>query len=140
MFLSYCMKYIQLYLISTLIFFAIDMFWLGFLAKDFYREKLGYLMAPKVNWTAALIFYFIYIAGILFFAVIPGLNSGNFTTVLLNGAVLGFLCYATYDLTNLATVKNWPFAVVWVDILWGTILTGATAVLSFLLAQRFLTW
>jgi uncharacterized membrane protein len=134
------MKYAQLYLLTTVIFFAIDMLWLGLIAKGFYREKLGYLMAPKVNWTAAFIFYFIYIAGILYFVVVPGLNNGSTATVLLNGALLGFLCYATYDLTNLATVRNWPLSVVVVDIAWGIVLTGSTAFLSYTFALKLLKW
>jgi uncharacterized membrane protein len=134
------MKYAQLYLLTTVIFFAIDMLWLGLIAKGFYREKLGYLMAPKVNWTAAFIFYFIYIAGILYFVVVPGLNNGTTATVLLNGALLGFLCYATYDLTNLATVRNWPISVVVVDIAWGIVLTASTAFLSYTFALKLLKW
>ncbi len=132
------MKYIALFLTSTVIFFAIDMLWLGFVAKNFYREKLSFIFTGEVNWPAALIFYLIYIVGILYFAILPALNTGNWNLALLNGALLGFLCYATYDLTNMATIKQWPLIVVVVDIIWGTVLTGSVAVLSYCTASRFL--
>lgn len=132
------MKYIALFLTSIVIFFAIDMLWLGFVAKNFYREKLSFIFTGEVNWPAALTFYLIYIIGILYFAILPALNTGNWNLALLNGALLGFLCYATYDLTNMATIKQWPLIVVVVDIIWGTVLTGSVAVLSYFAASRFL--
>lgn len=134
------MKYLLLFALTSIIFFLIDMLWLGYLARGFYRDKLGYLLAHKVNWTAAFIFYFLYIAGILYFVVVPGLHHGTVLSVLLNGALLGLLCYATYDLTNLATVKNWPISVVVVDIVWGMVLTGATAFLSYQAALKVIRW
>ncbi len=132
------MKYISLFVLTTVIFFAIDMVWLGVISKNFYREKLGFIFTGEVNWIPAIIFYFIYIFGILYFAVIPGFSTGNWKLVLLNGAFLGFLCYATYDLTNMATIKQWPLIVVIVDIIWGTVLTGSVAVISYLLASKWL--
>ncbi len=132
------MRYIALFLITTGIFFAIDMLWLGVIAKNFYREKLSFIFTGQVNWAAAIIFYLIYIAGILYFAILPEIHTGNWKMVLLNGAILGFLCYATYDLTNMATIKQWPLTVVIVDIIWGTILTGSVAVISYLTATRLL--
>jgi uncharacterized membrane protein len=132
------MKYILLFLITTLIFFAVDMLWLGIIAKNFYRDKLSFIFTGEVNWAPAIIFYLIYIAGILYFSILPGLDGGNWKMVLLNGAILGFLCYATYDLTNMATIKQWPLIVVFVDIAWGTVLTGTVAVLSYLAAIKWL--
>ena len=132
------MKYIGLFFITTLVFFAIDMLWLGVIAKNFYREKLSFIFTGEVNWLPAVIFYLIYIGGILYFAILPGISSDNWKMVLLNGAVLGFLCYSTYDLTNMATIKQWPLIVVVVDIIWGTVLTGSVAVLSYFAASRFL--
>ena len=133
------MKTLYIYLITTVIFFAIDMVWLGFIAKSFYREKLGFILSPDVNWYAAVIFYLIYIGGILYFAVLPAMKDGSWQTALIQGAVLGFLCYATYDLTNMATIKNWPLTVVLVDIVWGIVLTGSCALISYLVAVKFLT-
>ena len=134
------MNYVYLYIITTVIFFAIDMVWLGFIAKNFYRKHIGSLLTDNVIWTAAIVFYLLYIGGILFFAVQPALKSGSWQTALLNGAVLGMLCYATYDLTNMATLKNWSFTVVWVDIIWGIVLTGSVSTLSFLAARQFLNF
>jgi uncharacterized membrane protein len=134
------MKNILLYLITTVIFFAIDMVWLGFVAKDFYRKHIGGLLADNVNWLPAIIFYLLYIGGILFFAVHPAIKSGAWQTALLNGALLGMLCYATYDFTNMATLKNWSYTVVWVDIIWSIVLTGSVSTLSFFVARRFLNF
>lgn len=125
-----------LYIICTVVFFAIDMVWLGFVARGFYRDKLGFIISDKVNWPAAAIFYLIYIAGILFFAVLPALKEGNWQLALLNGAVLGGLCYATYDLTNMATISQWPLIVVLVDIAWGIVLTGSVSLLTYLLGAK----
>lgn len=130
------MKYLLLFAITTAIFFLVDMLWLGLIAKNFYREKLAFVFTGQVNWAAAVIFYFIYIAGILYFVVVPGLNGGSAASVLLNGALLGFLCYATYDLTNMATIRQWPLIVVIVDIAWGAVLTGSVSYLSWLAGLR----
>jgi len=134
------MKYIILYGITTIIFFSIDLIWLGAIAKNLYREKLGFIMSEEINWTAAIVFYLIYIAGILYFAVVPSLNNADWHIALLNGAILGFLCYATYDLTNMATIAKWPLQIVIIDILWGTVLTGSVAVGSHLIVSRFIGW
>jgi uncharacterized membrane protein len=123
--------YLKLYLLTTLVFFAIDILWLGIAAKDFYQKNLGYLFRPNVNWTAAIIFYLIFIVGILFFAVVPALEKGSWTRAIIWGGLFGFFTYATYDLTNLATVKDWPLKVAVVDIIWGIILCSCVSVLSF---------
>jgi uncharacterized membrane protein len=116
-----------LYLVTLAIFFAIDMVWLGVVAKTFYRKHLGYLMAPKVVWPAAILFYLLFIAGLVVFAVRPGLAAGGPGKALLLGAFLGLVAYATYDLTNMATVKDWPLVVTVVDLVWGTVLGGLVA-------------
>lgn len=132
------MKYLLLYLSAAIIFFAIDMLWLGWLARDFYREKLDFLLSDQTNWVAAFLFYLIYLGGILYFAVLPGLRAGEWQSALLNGALLGLLCYATYDLTNTATVKNWPWMVTIVDLVWGTVLTGAVSLATFFIGKNWL--
>lgn len=114
--------WLKLYLLTVPVFFTIDMIWLGFVAKNFYNKQLHSLLSPQVNWTAALSFYFIYIAGILFFAVRPGLEAGSLGKACIFGALFGFFTYATYDLTNLATLRDWPVLVSVIDIAWGTIL------------------
>lgn len=115
--------YIKLYFATLAIFFAVDMIWLGFVARGFYKKYLGYLMAPEVNWYAALIFYALFIVAVLFFVVVPGLKEDGLGLMLLKATFFGFITYATYDLTNLATVRDWPLLVTVVDIIWGTVLT-----------------
>jgi len=129
------MKIIYIYLLTVPVFFGIDMFWLGVVAKGFYRDNLGHLLRPDVNWAAALIFYLLYIAGILIFATLPALEKHSLRQAVVLGALFGFFTYATYDLTNLATLKDWPVKVVVVDILWGMVLTASVAAASFFIGR-----
>jgi uncharacterized membrane protein len=128
-------KIIYTYVLTVPVFFVIDMIWLGLIAKNYYAKQLEGLLAPAVNWPAALTFYFLYIFGIIFLAVLPAVEKESLKTAILNGAVLGGIAYATYDLTNLATLKNWPLQMVFVDILWGIVLTTSVAVASFYIAM-----
>jgi uncharacterized membrane protein len=132
------LKIAALYGIATGIFFAIDMAWLGFFAKNFYKEKLGFIFTGQVRWAPAVIFYLIYIAGILFFAVLPALREQSWATALISGAFLGALCYATYDLTNMATITQWPLVVVIVDIVWGVFITGGVAVATYFIGTKIM--
>lgn len=116
------------YIATLLVFFAIDIAWLGLVAKDFYAGQLGSLMAENVRWGVALLFYASYIVGILIFASHHGLTDGNLLKTALYGGLFGFFCYATYDMTNLATLEGWPVKMVIVDIVWGTVLTASCAV------------
>lgn len=125
------MKVVYIYLLTVPIFLGIDMLWLGFVAKAFYRNNLGHLLRADVNWSAALVFYLLYIAGILIFATLPALERQSLRQAVLLGALFGFFAYATYDLTNLATLKDWPVNVALVDILWGMVLTASVAAASF---------
>jgi uncharacterized membrane protein len=124
--------YIKLYLATLIAFFAVDMIWLGFVARTFYRKHLGFLLAPTTNWIAALVFYLLFILGILVFVVVPGLADNSLKTTLLRAALFGLITYATYDLTNLATVKNWPVLITLVDLAWGTVLSVAVSFVSFM--------
>lgn len=123
--------YIKLYFATLAAFFAIDMVWLGLVARGFYRKHLGYLMNSNTNWTAAIIFYLLFILGIVFFVVLPGLQDNSLKTTLMRGALFGLITYATYDLTNLATVKDWPLLLTIVDMAWGTVLSTAVSTISF---------
>jgi len=123
------------YLVTLAVFFAIDMAWLGFVAKGFYRRHLGYLMGPTVNWAAAVLFYLLFIVGLLVFAVRPAITAGTPVQALLLGGLLGLICYATYDLTNLATIKDWPVIVTVIDLVWGTVLGGVVSLLSALIGR-----
>lgn len=127
--------WLKLYLFTIPVFFAIDMIWLGYVARNFYKEQLHSLLSPQVNWTAAFLFYFIYIVGILIFAVRPGLEAGALAKACLFGALFGFFTYATYDLTNLATLRDWPILVTVVDIAWGTVLCTLVSGSSFLIGS-----
>jgi uncharacterized membrane protein len=131
--------FLKLYVLTVPVFFAIDILWLGVIARGFYRRNLGFILSPDVNWVAAVGFYLIYIAGIIFFAVRPSLVSSSLSEAALLGGLFGFFTYATYDLTNMATIKDWPFKIVVVDILWGTCLCALVAGLSFLIARRLLS-
>ena len=125
------MDVIYLYLLTVPVFFAIDMVWLGFAARTFYRSYLGPLLRPSVNWEAAILFYLLYIAGILIFATLPALEDRSLQQATVMGGLFGFFAYATYDLTNLATLKDWPVKVVVVDILWGIVLTASVSTASY---------
>jgi uncharacterized membrane protein len=110
------------------------MIWLGLVAKNFYQDKIGYLLGP-INWPAAIIFYLLFIIGIIIFAVAPALQAQSLLKAIVLGALFGFFTYATYDLTNLATVRDWPLIVVFVDIAWGMVLSGSVATVSFLIGR-----
>lgn len=131
------LQIIYIYLVAVPLFFVIDLLWLGVIARGFYQTQLAGFLGP-VNWTAAVIFYLIFIAGILFFAVLPALEAQSLARAVLFGALFGFFTYATYDLTNLATLKDWPLTLVFVDIAWGTFLSMSVAVGTFLIATRFI--
>lgn len=126
-----------LYLVTLAIFFLIDMVWLVLVAKSFYRRQLGEMLAPKVVWPAAILFYLLFIAGLLLFVIGPALPRGGALQALWQGAVFGLIAYATYDLTNLATLKNWPLPVTVVDLAWGAVLGGAVSFLGALAASRW---
>lgn len=129
--------FLTLYLISVPIFFIIDMVWLGLVAKNFYQSKLGHLLG-EVNWTAAIIFYLVFLVGLTFFATYPAAMAGKVSQAILFGALFGFFTYATYDLTNLATLRDWPLSVTLVDMLWGSILGGAVAGIAVFVYRLFI--
>jgi uncharacterized membrane protein len=127
--------FLKLYFATLAVFFAVDMIWLGLIARTFYKKHLGFLMAPEVNWYAAIIFYFIFIAGILVFVVVPGIRDNDLTMTLLKAAFFGLITYATYDMTNLATVKNWPLLITVVDLVWGMVLTTIVSLAGFFIGK-----
>ena len=125
------------YFILLFIFLAIDMFWLTVIAKKLYAEKLGYLMAPKANLIAALIFYLLFVVGMQFFVVNPALTADSWKLALFPGLLFGLVTYATYDLTNLATIRDWPLLITGIDLLWGSFVTGVTSLLGFFIIRLF---
>lgn len=128
--------FIKLYAIALPVFFAIDMVWLGLVAKGFYKNQIGFLMRPDINWTAAILFYLLFIIGLVLFVIMPAVQKGSWTHALLLGALFGFITYATYDLTNLATLKDWPLLVTIVDLAWGAILGALVSVVTFFIAGK----
>ncbi|MCX6820114.1 MAG: DUF2177 family protein [Candidatus Adlerbacteria bacterium] len=128
--------FIKLYAIALPVFFAIDMVWLGLVAKDFYRGQIGTLMKSDVNWTAGIIFYLIFIVGLVVFVITPAVERGSWTHALLFGALFGLVCYATYDLTNLATLKDWPLLVTIVDLAWGAVLAASVSTATYFIASK----
>jgi uncharacterized membrane protein len=118
---------LEMYGITLVVFFLIDMVWLGAVAKNFYRKHLGAMLSPKVNWAAAILFYLVFIAGLLVFVIRPALAAGAPLRALAFGALFGLISYATYDLSNLATLKDWPVIVTVVDLVWGTVLGGTVS-------------
>jgi uncharacterized membrane protein len=123
--------YIKLYFITLAAFLAIDAVWLALVARTFYRKYLDWLMAANPNWIAALAFYLLFVVGVLVFVVVPGVEDGSLRTTLLKGALFGLIAYGTYDLTNQATVKNWPLTITAVDMAWGTVLSVAVSYIGF---------
>lgn len=127
------MQILKTYFITFLTFIIFDAIWLGFIAKKLYSNKLGYIMKTNVNWLAAIIFYMIFIAGLVFFVVNPSLEKESLAYAVKAGLFFGFVTYATYDLTNLATLKGWPLSITIIDLLWGSTLGLLTSTASYLI-------
>jgi len=128
--------FIKLYFIALPVFLAIDMIWLGLIAKNFYAKQIGFLMKSNINWLAAIIFYLLFIVGLVLFVITPAMQKNSWLQVLLLGALFGLITYATYDLTNLATIKDWPVLVTIIDLIWGMTVAGAVSVISFFIANK----
>ena len=128
--------YLKAYFGAFLMFCIMDGLWLGVLATDFYFDSLGGILLEQPNWLYAIVFYLGYIVGIVYFAIKPNLVNGNYKTVIRDGALLGLLAYATYDMTNMATLKGWSLTVSLVDMAWGMIITGTSSLAGFLIASK----
>lgn len=127
--------YVKLYVCTFVGFLAIDMVWLTLVARGFYRRQLGFLLSDQPNWWAAISFYLLFVAGLLVFAVVPAVQEGSLRRALLMGGFFGLVTYATYDLTNLATVKNWPLMLTLVDMTWGLVLAASVSCLGYLVGR-----
>ena len=128
-------KYLVVYLAALVTFLVIDGIWLGVVARSFYVDQLGHLLRPKPNFGVAGMFYVLYVFGVVIFAVLPALSQQSWITALLLGALFGFIAYGTYDLTNLATLADWPVMVSIVDMIWGAVLTATVALSGYLVAR-----
>ena len=124
------------YAVSVPVFFVVDMIWLGVIAGGFYRKALGPLLSQNVNWIAAIIFYLLFLVGILVFALLPGMSKRSLVYTIEMAALFGFISYATYDLTNLSTLRDWPLTLSIVDMIWGSFLSASTATMTYLIMSR----
>jgi len=128
--------FIKLFFIALPVFFLIDMVWLVLVAKNFYQKQIGFLMRPDINWTAAIIFYLLFIAGLVTFVITPAFEKQSWVHAVIFGALFGLVTYATYDLTNLATLKDWPLLVTIADLVWGMVLSASVSLVTYLIAAR----
>lgn len=128
---------VKMFFVALVVFLVIDLVWLGLVAKNIYARYLGDLMTKQVNWVAAFIFYAIFIIGLVFFVLSPALEKKQLSYALIVGGFYGLITYATYDLTNLATLKNWPMAITIIDLIWGVTLSATTSGVSYLILNAF---
>ena len=128
--------FIKTFFIALPVFLAIDMVWLGVVAKNFYREQIGFLMKNNPNWSAAFIFYALFVVGLTVFVIEPALEKGSWLSALLLGALFGLITYATYDLTNLSTLKNWPLTLTIVDLIWGATVAGSVSTITYFIVNK----
>ena len=128
--------WLKLYCIAVPVFLVLDLLWLGVVARNFYRQHIGWLLADKPNWIAAGAFYLLFVAGIVFFVVEPALQKESWRHALFAGAAFGLVTYAAYDLTNQALTRDWPVVVTVVDLAWGAVLVATVSVVTFVVARR----
>lgn len=126
--------FLKLFAIALPVFLAIDLTWLGVIAKNLYAKQIGSLMRPDINWIAALVFYALFVAGLVFFVITPAVEKKSWLQALTSGAFFGLVTYATYDLTNLAVAKGWPLTITLVDLAWGTVLAASVSVITYAIA------
>lgn len=131
------LRYLFIYLATGLVFWLADAIWLGVVIKDFVLRELGNLILTAPRKTPAILFYLLYVFGVVVFAVLPALDSNSPTRAIVLGALLGLVAYATYDLSNLATLKNWSVRFVLVDVSWGAVVTALASVSGFLISRAF---
>lgn len=129
----------KLYAIALVCFTALDGAWLTLIAPQFYRQQIGHLMTDSVKWSAAILFYLLFLIGLVAFVIAPALEKQSWVHALAFGALFGLITYATYDLTNLATLKNWPLLVTIVDMTWGAILSATVATATYWIANKFMS-
>ncbi len=130
-------KYLAAYAVTAVVMIAIDLVWLGLIAKPLYQNGIGHLMADKPNIPVALVFYLLYPVGLMVFAIVPEQAAPGWSRALMVGALFGFFAYATYDLTNLSTLKGWPVGLALMDMAWGTLVSGVSAAAGKLALDRF---
>lgn len=133
------LNFFKIYLVAVLIFFVIDLIWLGVIGKGIYQKYMGHLMRETPNWPVAIIFYLLFIVGLVVFVIHPALDAKSLNYALIYGAMFGFFTYMTFDLTSLAVLKGWSWEIVVIDIIWGTVLSTSVSAATFLIARNFIT-
>jgi uncharacterized membrane protein len=128
--------FVVAFAVTALVFLILDAIWLGVISRNLYQREIGALLLPKPNFGAASIFYVIYVAGLVYFCVVPGVAGQSVLRGLLNGAVFGIVAYATYDLTNLATLKGWSTTLVFADVAWGAVASAAASAVAVAITMR----
>ena len=131
------MNYVKMYIIAFIAFIVIDGIWLIFISRNLYQANIGHLMADKAKLIPALIFYLIFLVGLVYFVINPSIESKDITKLLISGALFGLITYATYDLTNLATLKDWPLKITIIDLIWGTSLSTIVSYLTYIIYKLF---
>ena len=129
------MENIKTFLVAFAVFLGIDILWLTVIAQKFYKAQIGHLMADKARLLPAAIFYVLFIAALVYFVIAPALVHQNLTRLILSAVVFGLVTYATYDLTNMATLKDWPLLVTVVDLAWGTFISLAVSLITYLIRK-----
>jgi uncharacterized membrane protein len=132
------LNFLKIYLVAVPIFFLIDMLWLGVLAKGIYQKYMGHLLKENTNWSVAVLFYLIFIVGIIIFAIHPALQNNSWQTALSYGMLFGFFTYMTFDLTSLSVMKDWHWQIAIIDIFWGMILSGSVSIITYIFCKKFL--
>lgn len=125
------MEFIKMYLIAFVTFVIVDGIWLGVISKNLYKKELGHLLSSNPNWIAAIIFYLLFLGGLIYFVINPGIEKESIKVLLISAALFGLMTYATYDLTNLATLKNWPVKITVIDLIWGTTLSTVVSTITY---------
>lgn len=134
---NFMFKNLKIYLITLTTFLILDGIWLTFVAQNFYKSQIGHLMSPNPNLLFALIFYLLFVIGLVIFSIQPAIESKSLRKAIILGGLFGFMTYATYDLTNLATLNNWPLLVTSIDLVWGTFVSATVSLISYKIIERF---
>lgn len=125
--------FLKLFGVGFVVFFIIDIIWLALIARKLYQDQIGFLLKTDVNWVAAMLFYVLFIVGLVVFVIMPSVDGLSLSKAMLLGAFFGLVTYATYDLTNLATMKDWLLSITIIDLAWGTFLGFSTSTLTYLI-------
>lgn len=129
------LEFLKTYIIALVVFLIVDLFWLVVISRKLYQKEIGFIMSSKPNWIAAAVFYFVFLLGIVFFVINPAVEKEQWLYALLAGAFFGFVTYATYDLTNLATLENWPIKITIIDLFWGSFIGGFVSTITFFILK-----